>query len=100
MIFNVLHTAIAFINLLPQQNAPVVHKILPTLQYRTNKSPKLNRTGAPCSIDEDIVPPSPRKAGSQQRVKAHPHCKSQGLFAKLAPGLVQLLHHQKVLASS
>jgi hypothetical protein len=100
MIFNVLHAAITFINLLPQQNAPVVHKILPTQQYRTNKAHKLNRTGASCSVDEDIVPPSPRKAGSEQRVKAHPPCKSQGLSAKPTPDLVQLLHHHKVLASS
>lgn len=42
MIFNVLHTAIAFINLLPQQNTPAVDKILSTLQYRTNSARKLS----------------------------------------------------------
>jgi hypothetical protein len=99
MIFNVLHAAITFINLLPQQNAPAAHKILTTLQYRTNKAHKFNRTGAPCFVDEDIVPPNSRKAGFEQRVKAHPPCKSRGLSAKLAPNLVLLLHHQKVLAS-
>ena len=42
MIFNILHAATAFINLLSQQNRPAVNKILSTLQYRTNKADKLS----------------------------------------------------------
>lgn len=99
MTFNILHTTITFINLLPQQNAPAVDEILPTLQHGTNKVHQLNRKGASRSIDENTVPPNPKKVGSEQRGKARPPCKSQGLSAKLVLDLVPLLHLQKVFAS-
>ena len=38
MIFNILDTTMAFINLLSQQNTPAVDKILSSLQDRTNKA--------------------------------------------------------------
>ena len=38
MIFNILDTTMAFINLLSQQNTPAVDKILSSLQQRTNKA--------------------------------------------------------------